>query len=100
MAVSFASTVQQFFQPVILQVLKSFIYTYIYAGNYRSYWRGVFIFRVLVAELGGRTGLGVGVYEVTDGVVDFGEGRVEGDVGDTVTSVVDPLCSLSMVLKW
>lgn len=53
-----------------------------------------------MAELGGSTGLGVGVYEVTERVVDLGEGRVDGEVGDTVTKVVDPLCSLSMVLKW
>lgn len=52
-----------------------------------------------MAEFGGSTGLGVGVYEVTDGVVDLGDGRVDGDAGDTVTSVVEPLCSLSMVLK-
>lgn len=58
------------------------------------------IFLVLVAEFGGSTGLGVGVYEVTEGVVDLGEGRVDGEVGDTVTKVVEPLCSLSMVLKW
>lgn len=68
--------------------------------NHKSYCRGVLIFLVLVAELGGSTGLGVGVYEVTEGVVDLGEGRVDGEVGDTVTKVVEPLCSLSMVLKW
>lgn len=69
-------------------------------SSHRSYCRGVLIFLVLVAELGGSTGLGVGVYEVTEGVVDLGEGRGDGEVGDTVTKVVEPLCSLSMVLKW
>lgn len=55
---------------------------------------------VLVAELGGSIGLGVGVYEVIEGVVDLGEGRVDGEVGDIVIKVVEFLCLFLMVLKW